>query len=144
MNLIVLKPDNTWYTRPDSTLCRVREDFFLPEGFVSVAICNCKYIRLLKAGKSIQPRFAERYLEPLCEGWLYYGLDCDGKANPYIDRSTVLEEEKPTSFPDEGMVSRICAVSAVMTLRRGDLVIVENGDCSVIKQGDTINSINIK
>ncbi len=144
MNLIVLKPDFTWYTRPDSTLCRVREDFFLPEEFVSAEVCRCRYIRVTRAGKAIRPKFAERYFEPLCEGWLYYGLDRNGKESPYIDRSTVLEEDTSTSFPDEETIAAICKASSVMTFRRGDLVIVEESGPSILNQGDSFNSITIK
>lgn len=144
MNLIVLKADGSWYTRPDSTLCRVREDFFLPEEFESAEIRKCLYLRVARAGKAILPKFAGRYFEPFCEGYLFYGIDGEGWRCPYIDRSTVLEEDRRASLPDEETIGRICGVSSVMTLRRGDLAIIESQDCSILRQGDTFETIEIK
>lgn len=144
MNLIVLRSDGSWYTRPDSTLCRVKEDFYLPEGFSGIEIHKCRYLKLLKAGKAIQPRFAGRYLAPLCEGYLYYGIRNVGNPVPYIDRTTILMEETPTGQPDSATISRICGISSVMTFRRGDLVIIEDPESVLLKSGETFGYVDIR
>ena len=144
MNLIVLRSDGSWYTRPDSTLCRVREDFYLPEGFTGIEIHKCRYLKLLKAGKAIQPRFAGRYLAPLCEGYLYYGISDEGTPVPYIDRTTILMEDIPAGEPDSAAVSRICGISSVMTFRRGDLVILEDPESTILRPGETFCHIDIR
>ncbi|MBQ0087044.1 MAG: hypothetical protein KBS72_05120 [Bacteroidales bacterium] len=144
MNLIVLRSDGSWYTRPDSTLCRVSEDFYLPEGFTGIEIHKCRFVKLLKAGKSILPRFAGRYFAPLCEGYLYYGISDGGNSVPYIDRTTILLEDIPVCQPDAEEISRICGVSSIMTFRRGDLVILEDPESTILKQGDTFGQIDIR
>lgn len=144
MNLIVLKGDGSWYTRPDSTLCRVQEDFYLPEGFCEVEVHSCRYIKLLRAGKAILPKFAERYFAPLCTGYLFYGIDSEGKRNPYIDRTTILKEAEKTCSPDESSISAICSVSSIMTFRRGDYVILEDSASTVLRPGDSMGSMEIK
>lgn len=144
MNLIVLRSDGSWYTRPDSTLCRVREDFYLPEGFTGIEIHKCRYVKLLKAGKAIRPQFAARYFDPLCEGYLYYGIRDDGTPVPYIDRTTILTEDIPAGQPDAAEISRICGVSSIMTFRRGDLVILEDPESKTLNQGESFGYVDIK
>lgn len=144
MNLIVLRSDGSWYTRPDSTLCRVREDFYLPEGITGVEIHKCRYVKLLKAGKAILTQFAGRYFAPLCEGYLYYGISDDGNPVPYIDKTTILTEDVPAGQPDAAEISRICGISSIMTFRRGDLVILEDPESTILKQGESFGQIDIR
>ena len=63
MNIHVVRPDGSWYSRPDITLVRDADRFCLPDDCTGALAARCHCVRIEKAGKAIAPRFADRYLD---------------------------------------------------------------------------------
>lgn len=84
MNIIVVRSDGSFYTRPDTTLARPPWDFYVPDDFSSVSARTCTWVRIIKAGKAVPERFAHRYFDSIGRGVLLYP---DGNV-PYVDASS--------------------------------------------------------
>ena len=138
MNIIVIRADGSIQTRPDSTLMRRPEDFYLPEDLDSVTARTCLYIKMAKAGKAIRREFAHRYFDSVGKGVL---LTC-GKDISYIDWSTyIFEGCTPAGEIEAGLFNRICEelerVTRHISVRQTDIVAFENDDPVVLRRGDS-------
>ncbi len=139
MNIIVVRPDGTFYTRPDTTLSRFPRDFYMPESLSEVTAVTCSYIRITKAGKAVPQRFAYRYFDALGRGVMLY---CDNL--PYVDASSYFfQEMTPSSNLTPEHIGAICSKIAEITLRMSvrfaDLVAFEDSGGIKYHRGDTVD-----
>ena len=96
MIIAVLSRDEHVFTRPDTSLGKSYEDFYVPEFIDSVSFCPVLFARVCKAGRSVAVKFADRYYDGINYGILLYpGLSRDD--GPYgiacsscLDRTTIL------------------------------------------------------
>ena len=140
MNIIVIKTDGSFYTRPDSTLMRRPEDFYLPEDISEATARTCTYITLTKAGKAVSPAFAHRYFDTLGRGILF---TCDGSIT-HIDGSSYFFPGG-TSAPELGedlscrIKAEIARVTRHISVRASDIIAFENDDPATFRRGDAVN-----
>lgn len=90
MNLAVLRPSGNYCFRPDTTLNREARDYYLPDGIEAVTLTPCIYARVVKAGKCISPRFAERYVDNFGFGVFLDADDADPLEAICLDGSSYL------------------------------------------------------
>ena len=140
MNIIVVRSDGSFYTRPDTTLERDPKDFYLPDDLSEVTARSCTYIKIIKAGKAVPGRFATRYFDAVGRGVLLY---CD-KEIPYIDYSSYFFEECiPAGNCLPGEISRICSeierITKHISVRYADIIAFEHDDPREFHRGDTVN-----
>jgi len=128
MNIIVVRPDGSWYSRPDTTLEREERDFYLPDEFECAVVRRCLFVKIAKAGKAIGLKFADRYYDSFGRGWVIYGDE--NKMCPYIDGSTLLGNVTASSADlDSATRQRIAEalsrITLTMSVRTGDLLLLE-------------------
>lgn len=151
MNLVVVRPDGSFYARPDTTLVRGARDFYLPDDLSWVEVRPCRWIRILKSAKAVQERFAERYYDAVGTGLLLYG---DGVVS-LLDASTyIFDDAAPTGsgYPHGGtkvgessalpdgsspFSAALANVTHHLLLHQGDLLILESPDSLTLRRGDT-------
>lgn len=56
---------DNWYLAADSALSNHGKPFFMPEGMGKITVSASMAFRISRLGKSIKPRFAERYYEEI-------------------------------------------------------------------------------
>ena len=137
MNLVVVRPDGSFYARPDTTLVRGARDFYLPDDLSFVEARPCRWIRILKSAKAVQERFAERYYDAVGTGLLLYG---DGKVS-LLDASTYIFDDaaKSSALPDGSspFSAALANVTRHLLLHQGDLLILESPESLTLRRGDT-------
>lgn len=127
--------------KSDSSLLNQGKPFFLPDLNKDIRQCPCVVVRICRLGRSIEPRFADRYYDALAygidfrandlllqgqmtEGLAFDGALCVGEWLPSAtfrqqsDMLPVIEQALP--FDDA-----IAQISCVMTLRMGDLLYID-------------------
>ncbi|MBQ0025506.1 MAG: hypothetical protein KBT00_07295 [Bacteroidales bacterium] len=150
MNIIVVRGDGSYYTRPDTTLEREGSDFYLPDDCEGASASNFRYVRIIKAGKAVAQKFASRYLDKqFGRGVLMYGR-CRGcvpcsQVNPYIDYSTILFPSDRDCEEDEISLfsAALSRVSRHTSVRIGDILCLEDESQFAGVRGDTICGVNI-
>lgn len=86
MNIITTTYNsNFFYVRPDISLNRDSNDYFCPDEISEITVAPFLYIRMDKAGKSVQAKFASRYYSSIG-----YGLNLTAKS--------LIDEKHPQSF----------------------------------------------
>lgn len=148
MNIHVVRPDGSWYARPDITLVRDADRFCLPDDCSGALAFRSRCIRIEKAGKAIAPRFASRYFNSWAPAVLFYGLTAGGTPTPYLDRATwVSRDFQPVGEREEAfrqqVVRTLEQLSLHLSLRIGDFLIFEQGDPVVLQRGDHLDNIDI-
>ena len=163
MNLVVVRPDGSFYARPDTTLVRGARDFYLPDDLSFVEARPCRWIRILKSAKAVQERFAERYFDAVGTGLLLYG---DGEVS-LLDASTYIFDDaapngsvraslatapngsdhpsggtkagESSALPDGSspFSAALASVTNHLLLHQGDLLILESPDSLTLRRGDT-------
>ena len=144
MNLVVVRADGSFYTRPDTTLVRGVRDYYLPDDLSFVTAFPCRWISLKKSAKAIAARFADRYYDAVGEGILLYG---DGGIS-YLDGSTyILPETRPASDLPEAERAQIAATLERVTrhqlLRLADMLLFESPAATTHRRGETLPSAGI-
>lgn len=149
MNIIV-KPQGSdlCYCRPDTTWERENRDFYVPDGVDSLYWAPVIFVRISKAGKCINPKFASRYYDAFNFGMLMYTGDEAVAFTSCADHTSILpsplynvvvmegeenvfkvEKGEETIFsacPDKAKVEEaICRASGLTSVRIGDFVAVE-------------------
>lgn len=61
MNIHILAPDGKARVRPDTTLNRFKEDYYVPDSISEIEFTPVMFFHVSKAGKAVSPRFARRY-----------------------------------------------------------------------------------
>ena len=73
MNIIVSPySKQSFYCRPDSTLIRALEEYYIPDQVQKISATPVMYVKTLRAGKAIAHRFAERYIDSYGFGLLLH------------------------------------------------------------------------
>lgn len=148
MDIVVVRTDGTWYTRPDVTLVRDAERFCLPDDCESALAFRARCLRIEKAGKAIGEAFAPRYFDSWAGGILLYGKTVDGRLTPYLDRATYVERTfHPFAGLDpaeqERMTGHVVRISRHLSYRIGDLVAFELDPPVALTRGGHIDNIDI-
>lgn len=148
MNIHVVRPDGSWYARPDVTLVRDDDRFILPDDCTSALAFRACCVRIEKAGKAISSPFAGRYFNSCADSILFYGVLQEGGATPLLDRSTwVSRDFRSVVTLDatlrERMVRHLCRISRHLSLRIGDFLIFETEPPTELRRGDQIDNIDI-
>lgn len=160
MDILVVRPDGSWYSRPDVTLVRDRDRFFLPDDCTGALACRCRALRVDKAGKAIAEKYFHRYFSEWAPGVLFYGV-LDGAVSrngqptpgspvpgctPYLDRSTWIDFGfRPLSelveADIEGFARSVAAISTHLPLRIGDLICIETHEPVPLRRGETFENL---
>ena len=146
MNIHVVRPDGSWYSRPDVTLVRDADRFCLPDDCTGACACRACCIRIEKSGKAVAPAFAHRYFDSCADSILFYGITADGGSTPYLDRATWVDrafrsaDTLDPAFLDR-IVQALCRISRHLSLRIGDFLIFESLAPAAMKRGDLIDNI---
>lgn len=146
MNVIVVRSDGSWYVRPDTSIERESDEFYLPDGFSSVEAFRCIWIRIIKAGKAVNPKFAGRYFDHFGKGLVMYCRRDDGTVCPFVDGSTVIRQDtwpmeqlaaevSETGQYLDGISAAICDISRLTSIRIGDLFLFEASDSATLSRG---------
>lgn len=107
MNIIISpygKP--TFYCRPDSTLIRALEEYYIPDQVERITASPVMYIKTLRAGKAVAHKFAERYIDSFGFGILLHptlnkDVFSDEAERPFIENSLDYTTIIPLlSFPE--------------------------------------------
>lgn len=148
MNIHVVRPDGSWYSRPDITLVRDADRFCLPDDCSGACAVPARCFRIDKAGKAVETRFAGRYLSAWADSLLFYGQTADGGMTPYLDRATWVDRD----FRDIAALETADAARAVqalvqvsrhVSLRIGDFLILETDKPALLRRGDICHNIAI-
>ena len=84
MNIVVLNACSNTIVRPDTTLKKNSDDFYVPEFVHSISWSPVLFVRISKPGKYIAPRFAGRHYDSVNYGILLYPEDfIDGREEGY-------------------------------------------------------------
>lgn len=76
---------NLFYVRPDISLNRDSNDYFCPDDITEITVAPFLYVRMDKAGKAVQSKFASRYYSSVG-----YGINLTAKS--------LIDAEHPESF----------------------------------------------
>ena len=148
MNIHVVRPDGSWYSRPDVTLVRDADRFCLPDDCTGALACRACCVRIEKSGKAVLPQFAGRYFADVADSILFYGVCRDGAVTPSLDRATWVDRTfRSAGTLDAALQERIVraleTVSRHLSLRIGDFLILELAPPAPCRRGDTFDSIEI-
>lgn len=120
----------------DSSMLVNRKPFFIPDWSNDVRMTPCAVLRVSRMGKNIGQKFASRYYDTVAPGLNICAADVlaqgDGVKAWAFDYSLPLGKFMDLSeWKEETIISfdeAIRRVSAIMTIRQGDLIFV---DCNV-------------
>lgn len=140
MNIIVIKADGSFYTRPDTTLEREPKDFYIPDDIISATARTCTWIKVTKAGKAVPKAFAHRYFDALGRGILF---TCN-ESITHIDYSSYFFEETTPAYKlDKMLYDHICSeierVTKHISVRFADIIAFENEDPKVFHRDETVD-----
>ena len=165
MNIIFAKGGPCgFFFRPDTTLNREGETYYVPDGIRAAWYMLFSYVRIDKAGKHVASRFAERYYSAGGSGAAIFGIperpgdgaaclsamECIGsgiipKLEPEewmlansLDNSTVIAAAHEVEHSAQ-MNEAVESVSSVMSLRTGDMVCVACSGPIPVSCGETID-----
>lgn len=108
MNIAVLRPSGNYCFRPDTTLNREARDYYIPDGIEAVTLRPCIYSKIIKAGKCVSERFAERYVDNFGFGVLLDAEDTDPMEAFCMDGSSYLSGD---TAPVSGINDAVFEVS---------------------------------
>lgn len=170
MNIIVsVFGTGTHCVRPDTTLERESEIFYIPGNITELSYVPVMFVRACKAGKHVGEKFAERYYDCGGFGILLYGENLIREAGPAgfamassMDRTSYLPmpmygrdvlansgniftagtDSCPEAFVCRAGTEKINAaipqVTALTSVRTGDIIAVETGLRKPVLAGETI------
>ena len=164
MNIIVFKRDGSWCHRPDSSLNHIYLDYYRPEFVQRSEVVPVVYTRIVKAGKCIPVRFAQRYFgefalgctindttpgvsEPMASSLDFtsvMGMDFFPAIGFSDNRLSIeMNGAETCAISTAPLADEFCkAISAISqrsTIRLGDIVALEVGPAREIAPGDTIS-----
>ena len=148
MDIVVVRTDGSWYTRPDITLVRDADRFCLPDDCTGAVAFHARCLRIEKAGKAIGKAFAGRYFDSWTGAVLLYGRTEDGRLTPYLDRATVVERTfRPVAELDpaerERMTAHVVRISRHISYRIGDFIVFEQDPPVALERGGRFDNIDI-
>ena len=140
MNIIVIRADGSYYTRPDTTLEREPKDFYAPDDIETVCARTCTWIKVTKACKAVPKAFAHRYFDALGRGVL---LTCNDTITHIDYSSYFFEPAEPAYKLEKAQYDHICSEIARVTkhisVRYADIIAFENEDPQVFRRSETVN-----
>ncbi len=89
MNVLILDRQGRCSARPDTTIDKENGDFYAADDIVSIEWAPVLYARISKAGKAVQPGFADRYYDSIALGALLYPR-CEAVSPDILDHTTLL------------------------------------------------------
>lgn len=103
MNIVVLNASGSTIVRPDTTLKKSSDDFYVPDFVDTVSWSPVLFARISKPGKCIAAKFAERHYDSINYGMLLYPENfVDGSEDGYA-RACCLDH---TSFLPSPMYNK--------------------------------------
>lgn len=149
MKIFCYKGKDDWYLMPDSSILRTGQPFFIPDFDDKFVIIPVLMARIGKLGKSILPKYVDRYVDGISLGGIVYASTLltsqQQKGLPYgpatcfdkslflsktvnkgiLDSNTVLIDGREYRFEDsdEKLTEAVCDLSRYNTLKDGDLII---------------------
>lgn len=118
----------------DSSLLNNKKPFFIPDWSKDVRMTPCVVLRVSRMGKNIGMKFASRYFDAIALGANIYAADYmslgDWTRGYAFDFSLPIGswmgiEENPWQDLVLGMDEAIEKASEVMTIRQGDLIVID-------------------
>lgn len=104
MNIVVLNASGNTVVRPDTTLKKSSDDFYVPDFIDRISWSPVLFARVSKPGKYIAAKFASRYYDSVNYGMLLYPEDfVDGSEEGYA-RACCLDH---TSFLPSPMYNKV-------------------------------------
>lgn len=91
---------NLFYIRPDISLNRDSNDYFCPDGIEEITVTPFIYVKMDKAGKAVQAKFASRYYSSIG-----YGVN--------ITAPSLIDNRYPQSFLMANSLDNSTIVSAL-------------------------------
>ncbi len=170
MNIAVISfLSGNYYFRPDTTLEKESADYYCPENVKTLTAIPCLYTKIVKPGKAIVRKYADRYCNEFGFGIL---LNDSNENLPLsvrtsMDHSTVLSEKRIgesvsnangfkllcnekicfssqfTSAEVNRFYDVICMITEKVSLRIGDIVIIELSEGFSVENGDIISGLTI-
>ena len=134
MNIIVSlhEAGGRYCFRPDTTLEKESFDYYVPDGIPSLTCCPVLFVRICKAGKAINERFAASLLDKTSLlPFPLHGKDVLGSnvfsvnANGKEIFSTAREGQKTLQSCIGSLPGILHGISVYTSLRTGDIVAVE-------------------
>ena len=92
MNIITKTYNGSVLVRPDTTLNRNHEDYFVPEDLVCVGWTPVVFARICKTGKMISEDFASRYFDGIAFGVFLYPSAKSGAEQPEEYAGSFMED----------------------------------------------------
>ena len=127
--------------KSDSSLLNQGKPFFLPDLSEDIRQCPCVVVRICRLGRSIEPRFADRYYDALAygidfrandlfqQGQMTEGLAFDGAlcVGEWLPSATFRQQSDMLPVIEQVLTidDAIAQISCVMTLRMGDLLFID-------------------
>ena len=140
MNILVRTYGGHTVVRPDTTWERDGDDLYVPEFIGSLSYAPVFTAHICKAGKSVSPRFADRYIDAIGFGVLLYPDELlDGSEEGFasascLDHSSFIVPpalECGCTAPSLELlrdgVKILCTATRTCFVRRGDILAVEIG-----------------
>lgn len=98
MNILTLSYNGKCIVRPDTSVNKENDDFFVPDDVIAIGATPVVFARICKAGKAVSDQFAQRYFDSIAFGiFLYPATGMKGTVPHYclatsscFDHSTLL------------------------------------------------------
>ncbi len=104
MNILTVTYNSDfYYIRPDISLNRDSNDYFCPDGITEITVAPFLYIRIDKAGKAVNRKFAPRYYSSIG-----YGIN--------LTAASIIDKNAPQSFLTANSLDNSTYVSKICTL----------------------------
>lgn len=144
MKLLLSDTSGQIHIIPDSAIGRDSQPWFLPDfgeawrGYDAVAV------RVSRLGKSIAPKFAERYVDAMTTIWVAEADECN--ALDFMDGRVMTGQwHNPESGEDlNRLLSLMVKVSAFATLKNGDIIAIAKGQPQPIEINSRIENSCLK
>ena len=141
--------------KSDSSLLNQRKPFFLPDTGHTVSATRCIVLRIARMGRSIEPRFAARYMDQAAWGWDFRDEDYMSEGDltralafesslavgTWTDPKPMLKQVRHT-YPDMLTAEQaVNDISRLMTVRTGDLIYIDLPESGESVQPEQVLSI---
>ena len=130
----------------DSSLLVNRKPFFIPDWSNDIRMIPCVVLRISRLGKNIGAKFADRYYDSLALGANIFAADYVFRGDLVrgfaFDYSLIVGEFAPIGSIETDLVipldNAIAEASSVMTLRQGDMIVIDRDVVSRSLQAEEV------
>lgn len=135
----------------DSSLLVNRKPFFIPDWSNDIRMTPCTVFRVSRLGKNIGAKFAERYYDSCAPGANIFAADFVAQGDWVygfaFDYSLILGEMGYLELDDTGLIlgidQAIEKASSIMTIRQGDLIVIDQDAPSRNLQAEEVLSVEV-